>query len=217
VRIATQRFGANHDLVATFNHNLALLNAEIVTSPRQSARRTGRGHLERLLGREHPFVATASIRSPKCWRAGTRLTRPAPFSSAPWQSGSRRLKPGHHDLAITQMNLARTLFRLGRVTRAADLSTRALASLENQNTQDNLELARATVIRADLELSWATTTTPAGTTSALWRCASDPRQVESRVAEARFDLGKVLALTGDRSGAFERRSKPRKSVAAMST
>jgi CHAT domain-containing protein/tetratricopeptide (TPR) repeat protein len=205
MRIATQRFGDSHDLVATFSHNLALLNAEIgdvAEAKRQEDQAVA--IWERLLGRGHPFVATALDSLAEVLGEQGRDAEARVLFERALAIREQTLKPGHHDLAITQMNLARTLFRLGRVTRAADLSTRALASLENQNTQDNLELARATLIRADLELS-------SGDYDSARRHYERGLAMRERilgrsnpaVAEARYDLGKVLALTGDRSGAFE--------------
>ena len=206
LRIATQRFGANHDLVATFNHNLALLNAEIgdiAEAKRQEDQAVA--IWERLLGREHPFVATALDSLAEVLGEQGRDNEARALFERALAIRERTLKPGHHDLAVTQMNLARTLFRLGRVTRAADLSARALASLENQNTQDNLELARATVIRADLELSWGDVE---NARTHYERALTMRERILGKsnpaVAEARFDLGRVLALSGDRSGAFER-------------
>ena len=204
-RIATQRFGTNHDLVATFAHNLALLNAEIgdIAEARHQEDQAI-AIWERLLGRGHPFVATALNALAEVLGEQRRDAEARPLLERALAIRERTLKPGHQDLAVTQMNLARTLFRLGSVTRASDLSARALASLQNQSTTDNLELARATVIRADLEVSWGDyDSARMHYERALTMRERILGKLNPAVAEARFDLGKALALIGDCRGAFE--------------
>jgi CHAT domain-containing protein len=105
------------------------------------------------------------------------------------------------------MSLARTLFRVGSVSSAAELSARGLASLERRDT-DDLELARALVMRADLERAWGDFAN-ARTHYERGLLIRERVLGESSplVGEAHFGLGEVLVGLDDGGAAFEQALK----------
>jgi CHAT domain-containing protein len=204
LQIAIRRFGPYHDYVATLYLNLARLNGEIgdfAEARRQHDRAIA--IWERLLGREHPFVATALDSLAEVLSDQGRDAEARPLYERALAIRMRTLKPEHHDLALTQMSLARTLFRVGSVSRAAELSARGLASLERQDT-DDLELARALVMRADLERAWGDfTNARAHYERGLMIREQVLGESSPLVAEAHFGLAEALVGLDESGAAFE--------------
>jgi CHAT domain-containing protein len=204
LQIEIQRSGPYNDYVATFAHNLALVSADLgdfAEAKRQHDRAIA--IWQRVFAPDHPFVATALDALAESLANQGRDVEARTLYSRAFAIREKTLKPGHPDLAKTQMNLARTLFRLGDVRRAMDLSAQALQSLEARETPD-LALARASVMRAELEFSLRDFTSARmhyerglairerilGNSSPL-------------VAEARFGLAEVLGQAGEMGSAFE--------------
>ena len=106
---------------------------------------------ERVLGRNHPFVAIALIELATVYREQGSPSEALPLLERALTIRQSRLGPNHPDVARTLADLATTLMQLGATARAQMLATRAVRIAEGLDTPNAPDLAVIFALYADLQ------------------------------------------------------------------
>jgi tetratricopeptide (TPR) repeat protein/predicted Ser/Thr protein kinase len=199
LRIWEATLGPDHPHVASVLNNIGNIHTKLGAHEQAlAAQRRALAIIEATSGPDHPLVATlhvgmgnvlseqgATDDALQTFRRGLELTE-------------RSLGPDHPNIALFLVNIGNVLRRQGRLEEALDHYQRALALLEAKLGPDHLDVAEPLV---QIGLTQAQRSALTEARAALERALSIRERGAAPVGslgEARFELAKVLWVTGER-------------------
>ena len=202
--IARARFGDHHDWVATFIHNLALVDSRL--GDFSAARREHARAIqiwEAVYSPSHPVVAVALVEMADAWSQEGSPATAVPMLERALAIRTARFGANHRDVGRTLASLALALDRVGQTTRGREMAERARAIFDGMPDPPAPDVAQVLTLSAERAAR-------RGDNAAALRDYGSARDIRVKlfgtshplVAEAQLGLASTSAAMGDRAGAF---------------